>query len=186
MISAETQAHVLTTDYNLNRVAQIQGVKVLNVNELSNAVRPVVIPGEDLRVRIVQAGKERHQGVGYLADGTMIVVENGDKFIGQEVQTEVTRVFQTVAGKMIFATPRGETKSGNRAHKHPEPTDETASPQDSIATQEPVTTKTPKVTSSQHERSSQKAVSEHGRRPRRQNAEDKLIKTLNGPNQDVS
>lgn len=98
--------NVLTTDYNLNRVAQIQGVRVLNVNELSNAIRPVVLPGEELIVRVVQPGKERNQGVGYLADGTMIVVENGDKLIGQEVPTEVTRVFQTVAGKMIFAVPR--------------------------------------------------------------------------------
>ena len=98
--------NVLTTDYNLNRVAQIQGVRVLNVNELSNAIRPVVLPGEDLLVRVVQPGKERNQGVGYLADGTMIVVENGDKMMGQEVLTEVTRVFQTVAGKMIFAVPR--------------------------------------------------------------------------------
>lgn len=97
---------VLTTDYNLNRVAQIQGVRVLNVNELSNAIRPVVLPGEELIVRVVQPGKERNQGVGYLADGTMIVVENGDKLMGQEVATEVTRVFQTVAGKMIFAVPR--------------------------------------------------------------------------------
>ncbi len=99
--------NVLTTDYNLNRVAQIQGVRVLNVNELSNAIRPVVIPGEQLIVKVVQPGKERNQGVGYLADGTMIVVENGDKLIGQDVATEVTRVFQTVAGKMIFAVPRG-------------------------------------------------------------------------------
>src|SRR4029077_2061507 len=86
--------NVLTTDYNLNRVAQIQGVRVLNVNELSNAIRPVVLPGEELIVRVVQPGKERNQGVGYLADGTMIVVENGDKLMGQEVITEVTRVFQ--------------------------------------------------------------------------------------------
>jgi uncharacterized protein YacL len=98
--------NVLTTDYNLNRVAQIQGVRVLNVNELSNAIRPVVLPCEELLVRVVQLGKERNQGVGYLADGTMIVVENGDRLIGQEVATEVTRVFQTVAGKMIFAVPR--------------------------------------------------------------------------------
>jgi uncharacterized protein YacL len=98
--------NVLTTDYNLNRVAQIQGVRVLNVNELSNAIRPVVLPGEELVVRVVQPGKERNQGVGYLADGTMIVVEDGDKLIGQQITTEVTRVFQTVAGKMIFAVPR--------------------------------------------------------------------------------
>jgi len=105
-LAQKFQCNVLTTDYNLNRVAQIQGVRVLNVNELSNAIRPVVIPGEQLTVRVVQPGKERNQGVGYLADGTMIVVENGDKLIGQEVSTEVTRVFQTVAGKMIFAVPR--------------------------------------------------------------------------------
>ncbi|MBW3538078.1 hypothetical protein KY386_01130 [Candidatus Parcubacteria bacterium] len=97
---------ILTTDYNLNRVAQIEGVRVLNINELSNAIRPVVLPGEEMAVKIVQAGKERGQGVGYLPDGTMIVVDNGDKLIGQEVITEVTRVFQTVAGKMIFASPK--------------------------------------------------------------------------------
>ncbi len=105
-LAQRLHGNVLTTDYNLNRVAQIQGVRVLNVNELSNAIRPVVLPGEELVVRVVQPGKERNQGVGYLADGTMIVVENGDKLIGQEVATEVTRVFQTVAGKMIFAAPR--------------------------------------------------------------------------------
>lgn len=98
--------NVLTTDYNLNRVAQIQGVRVLNINELANAIRPVVLPGEELHVHVVQPGKEKNQGVGYLADGTMIVVENGDKLIGQDVMTEVTRVFQTVAGKMIFAAPK--------------------------------------------------------------------------------
>ncbi len=96
---------ILTTDFNLNRVAQIEGVRVLNINELSNAIRPVVLPGEEMVVKVVQLGKEKNQGVGYLNDGTMIVVENGDKLIGQEVITEVTRVFQTVAGKMIFATP---------------------------------------------------------------------------------
>ena len=105
-LAQRLSCHVLTTDYNLNRVAQIQGVRVLNVNELSNAIRPVVLPGEELMVRVVQPGKERNQGVGYLADGTMIVVEHGDKLMGQEVATEVTRVFQTVAGKMIFAVPR--------------------------------------------------------------------------------
>lgn len=105
--------NILTTDYNLNRVAQIEGVRVLNINELSNAIRPVVLPGEEMIVKIVQAGKERGQGVGYLPDGTMIVVDNGDKLIGQEVTTEVTRVFQTVAGKMIFAAPKGSTAEGN-------------------------------------------------------------------------
>lgn len=105
-LARDRGANVLTTDFNLNRVASIEGVRVLNINELSNAIRPVVLPGEDLAVQVVQMGKEKNQGVGYLPDGTMIVVENGDKLIGQEVMTEVTRVFQTVAGKMIFAAPR--------------------------------------------------------------------------------
>jgi uncharacterized protein YacL len=105
-LAKQRQLSVLTTDYNLNRVAQIEGVRVLNINELSNAIRPVVLPGEEMTVKVVQPGKERNQGVGYLNDGTMIVVENGDKMIGQEVVTEVTRVFQTVAGKMIFAAPK--------------------------------------------------------------------------------
>ena len=99
-------ADVMTTDYNLNSVAQIEGVKVLNVNELANAIRAVVLPGEEMLVKIVQPGKESSQGVGYLPDGTMIVVEQGDALIGQEVAVEVTRIFQTVAGKMIFATPK--------------------------------------------------------------------------------
>ena len=95
--------NVLTTDYNLNRVASIEGVRVLNINELANAVRPVLIPGEKMITRIVQPGKEKNQGVGYLPDGTMIVVDGGDKLIGQDVEVEITRVFQTVAGKMLFA-----------------------------------------------------------------------------------
>jgi uncharacterized protein YacL len=104
-------ADVMTTDFNLNRVAQIEGVRVLNINELTNAIRPVVIPGEQMVVHIVQKGKERGQGVGYLADGTMIVVDQGDGLIGQSVATEVTRVFQTVAGKMIFAAPIKQQKA---------------------------------------------------------------------------
>jgi uncharacterized protein YacL len=124
--------NVLTTDYNLNRVAAIQGVRVLNVNELSNAIRPVVLPGEDLVVRIVQPGKERSQGVGYLADGTMIVVEDGDKLMGQEVATEVTRVFQTVAGKMIFAVPKVPVNQNSPKHdkvsKDKAPAEPTISP----------------------------------------------------------
>jgi uncharacterized protein YacL len=112
-------ADVLTTDYNLNRVAQIEGVKVLNVNELANAIRPVVLPGEEMTVKVVQPGKEKGQGVGYLDDGTMIVVEQGDGLIGQEVVTEVTRVFQTVAGKMIFAMPKQPVADLNQTDKAP-------------------------------------------------------------------
>lgn len=104
---------VLTTDYNLNRVASIEGVRVLNINELANAVRPVILPGELMQTKVVQPGKERGQGVGYLADGTMIVVDGGDKMIGQDVSVEITRVFQTVAGKMLFAVPAGVKPLGD-------------------------------------------------------------------------
>lgn len=104
---------VLTTDYNLNRVASIEGVRVLNINELANAVRPVILPGEHMRIKVVQPGKERGQGVGYLADGTMVVVDSGDKIIGQEVEVEITRVFQTVAGKMLFSVPLGVKPQGD-------------------------------------------------------------------------
>jgi uncharacterized protein YacL len=94
---------LLTTDYNLNRVAHVEGVQVLNINELANAVKPVVLPGEEMHVQIIRDGKEPHQGVGYLDDGTMIVVEHGRRLIGESVDVVVTSVLQTVAGRMIFA-----------------------------------------------------------------------------------
>lgn len=103
---------IVTNDYNLNRVAGIQGVKVLNINELANAVKSVVLPGEEMVVKIIQEGKEYGQGVGYLDDGTMVVVENGRKFINNNLEIVVTRVLQTAAGKMIFAQPKG-TQSGH-------------------------------------------------------------------------
>jgi uncharacterized protein YacL len=101
-------AAILTNDYNLNRVADLQGIRVLNINELANAVKAVVHPGEEMSVRIIQEGKEAGQGVGYLDDGTMIVVEGGIRFLNQELPITVTRVLQTVAGRMIFAQPRGD------------------------------------------------------------------------------
>ena len=104
-LAKKYHARLMTVDYNLNRVAQIQNVIVLNINELSNALRPVVLPGEAMTIQILQSGKDEGQGVGYLQDGTMVVVEGGDKFIGKEKTVIVTRVFQTVAGKMIFAVP---------------------------------------------------------------------------------
>ena len=96
---------ILTNDYNLNRVAEIQGVLVLNVNELANAVRLVFLPGETMRLEIIQEGKEIGQGVGYLDDGTMIVVEEGRRYIGNTINVTVTKVLQTAAGRMIFARP---------------------------------------------------------------------------------
>jgi len=94
---------VITNDYNLNRVAELQGVKVLNINELANAVKTVVLPGESIAVNIIQEGKELGQGVGYLDDGTMVVIEDGRRHIDQTIEVTVTRVLQTVAGRMIFA-----------------------------------------------------------------------------------
>ena len=97
---------ILTNDFNLNRVAELQGIRVLNINSLANAVKPAVLPGEELRVRVIQEGKEAGQGVGFLDDGTMIVVEGGVRYIDKDLDVAVTRVLQTVAGRMIFAQPR--------------------------------------------------------------------------------
>ncbi len=103
---------IVTTDYNLNKVAGLQDVRVLNVNELANAIKPVMLPGEDLTVHLIKDGKEAGQGVGYLEDGTMIVVEGGKKHIGETLPTVVTSVLQTVAGRMIFARPKVLERDG--------------------------------------------------------------------------
>jgi len=97
---------ILTNDFNLNRVAELQGVRVMNINSLANAVKPAVLPGEAIRVRVIQEGKEAGQGVGFLDDGTMIVVEGGARHMDRDLDVAVTRVLQTVAGRMIFAQPR--------------------------------------------------------------------------------
>ncbi|MBM7624985.1 PIN/TRAM domain-containing protein [Sporohalobacter salinus] len=97
---------VITNDYNLNKVSELQGVSVLNINELANAVKPVVLPGEEMTVEIIKQGKEPGQGVGYLDDGTMIVVDEGKQHIGDEIDVLVTSVLQTAAGRMIFAKPK--------------------------------------------------------------------------------
>jgi rRNA maturation endonuclease Nob1 len=102
-LARQLGAAVITNDYNLNKVAELQGVRVLNINELANAVKTVLLPGETLRVRIIQEGKELDQGVGYLDDGTMVVIEDGKRHIGETCEVCVTRVLQTVAGRMIFA-----------------------------------------------------------------------------------
>lgn len=109
-LAREIGAAVITNDYNLNRVARLQGVKILNINELANAVKSVFLPGEELPIRIIQAGKEIGQGVGYLEDGTMVVVENGRQFLNQEVLVQVTKVLQTNAGRLVFAVPEPATE----------------------------------------------------------------------------
>ena len=96
------EAKIITNDFNLNKVAQLQGVEVLNINELANALKPIVLPGETMRVFILKEGKEYNQGVAYLDDGTMVVVDNARKLIGKNVDIAVTSVLQTTAGKMIF------------------------------------------------------------------------------------
>jgi uncharacterized protein YacL len=108
---------IITNDFNLNRVAELQGVKVLNINELAHAVKPILLPGEEMAIKIMQDGKELGQGVGYLDDGTMIVVEGGKSFMGNTVDVTVTRVLQTVAGRMIFAHPKQAASSPTPARR---------------------------------------------------------------------
>jgi uncharacterized protein YacL len=105
---------IVTTDYNLNRVAAVQGVRVLNVNELANAVKTAVLPGEEMSVHIIQEGKEPGQGVAYLEDGTMVVVDGGRRYVDTDIVVVVTRVFQTAAGRMIFAQARDNHREAER------------------------------------------------------------------------
>ena len=106
---------VITNDYNLNKVAELSGVPVLNINELANALKPVVLPGELMHVHVLKEGKESGQGVAYLDDGTMVVVDHGKKYLGQSVDVMVTSVLQTTAGRMIFTRPKEEEMvSGGR------------------------------------------------------------------------
>jgi len=105
ILARQLSCPILTNDYNLNRVAEIQGVPVLNINELANAVKAVLLPGEAVEVKIIQEGKERGQGIGYLSDGTMVVVEDGKERMNEDIKSIVTKVLQTAAGRMIFARP---------------------------------------------------------------------------------
>lgn len=113
-LARQWHCSIITNDFNLNRVAELQGVKVLNINELAHAVKPILLPGEEMSIKIMQDGKELGQGVGYLDDGTMIVVEGGKSHMGSTVDVTVTRVLQTVAGRMIFAHPK-QAPAGNAA-----------------------------------------------------------------------
>lgn len=107
-LAKEHKANILTVDYNLNRVAEIQNIFTLNINELANFLKPAVLPGEEIEVMVVQRGKEKNQGVGYLDDGTMVVVEEGIRFMRQNVKGMVSRIFQTDAGRMIFVKLKGQ------------------------------------------------------------------------------
>jgi uncharacterized protein YacL len=107
-LAKQMDGKVVTNDFNLNKVAQLHGIPVMNINELANALKPVVLPGESIQVFILKEGKEKDQGVAYLDDGTMVVVDNSRKMIGQNVDVTVTSVLQTTVGKMIFARYNGE------------------------------------------------------------------------------
>jgi uncharacterized protein YacL len=118
VLGKQLKSPVLTNDYNLNRVAELQGVTVLNINELANAVKSVVLPGEILNINVFQEGKETGQGVGYMDDGTMVVVENGKEYIGEYMDVHVTKVLQTAAGRMIFGRvedPNGKSRRRSAA-----------------------------------------------------------------------
>jgi uncharacterized protein YacL len=112
-LAKRLSAQLYTTDYNLAKVAAVEGVQVLNVNELSHSLRPITLPGETLSIKIIQKGSNRDQGVGYLDDGTMIVIEGGARYVGREMPVSVTRMHQTVAGKMVF----GQVKENRAAEQ---------------------------------------------------------------------
>jgi len=117
VLGKQLKSPVLTNDFNLNRIAELQGVTVLNINDLANAVKSVVLPGEALNINIFQEGKEIGQGVGYMDDGTMVVVENGKEYIGEYMDVHITKVLQTAAGRMIFARVEEDKKNGNGKKK---------------------------------------------------------------------
>ncbi|VEP13918.1 conserved membrane hypothetical protein [Hyella patelloides LEGE 07179] len=111
-LAQEINGTLLTNDYNLSKVATLQGVDILNINDLARAIRPLYLPGDNLELKILKEGKEPEQGIGYLDDGTMVVVDEGDRYVGGEIQVVVTSSLQTSAGRMIFAKPLSENYSG--------------------------------------------------------------------------
>jgi len=108
VLARQLNCPILTNDYNLNRIAELQGVSILNINELANAVKSILLPGERMDMKIIQEGKEYGQGVGYMEDGTMVVIENGQRYIGKTINVIVTKVLQTAAGRMVFAKPEND------------------------------------------------------------------------------
>jgi len=122
-LAKEVRGKIVTNDSNLNKVAELQGIEVLNINELANSLKPVVLPGEEMNVKILKEGKEMGQGVAYLDDGTMIVVDNGRRQMGRTVDVIVTSVLQTPAGRMIFARLKEETSRENKGKEYYFPLD---------------------------------------------------------------
>lgn len=117
-LARRKKAKILTIDYNLKKLADIEGVRVLNINELSKELKPILVPGDIIRVKVLKQGKEEDQGIGYLEDGTMVVVENGADYIGEELECSVISMLQTDAGRMIFAKPRNVVQRKHNEHHH--------------------------------------------------------------------
>ncbi|HEX9948803.1 MAG TPA: TRAM domain-containing protein, partial [Thermodesulfobacteriota bacterium] len=122
-LAKRINGRIITNDFNLNKVAELLGLTVLNINQLTNALKPIVLPGETIHIQILKEGKEPGQGVAYLDDGTMVVVEEGRKFIGKELDVVVTSVLQTTAGRMIFGRSKDEESTaeepaGRRGKAH--------------------------------------------------------------------
>ncbi len=113
MLCSKIKAKLITTDYNLNKIAKLKGIEVLNINDLALALKPIISPGETFRISLIKKGKEKGQAVGYLIDGTMVVVENGKPFIGKEIEVTATGLLQTSSGRIIFAKPKD--KNPNQA-----------------------------------------------------------------------
>lgn len=117
-LAKDLDAKTLTTDFNLNKIASLQGVTVLNINDLANALKPVYLPGETMPIFLVKEGKENHQAIGYLDDGTMVVVEDGRKFVGKRIEVLVTSILQTSSGRMVFTKPIIENSSDHHTKKN--------------------------------------------------------------------
>lgn len=113
LLAKHLEGKVVTNDFNLNKVARVQNVGVVNLNEIANALKPIFLPGENVRVQVMKPGEESHQGIGYLEDGTMVVVENGRPHVGEQIEAQVTSVLQTNAGRMVFARFERSTESGS-------------------------------------------------------------------------
>ncbi len=169
-------AQLYTTDYNLNKVAQIEGVTVLNVNELAQALRPLWLPGERAEIKVIQVGQDTRQGVGYLEDGTMVVVEEGGNKVGQRILVECKRMLQTQAGKMMFATI-----VANQKPQHP-PKEPRHQPNEPKPTIRPVAQANPKERPIHQKTKHKMHSAPHAQQPRPQrrklNPEESLLKAL--------
>lgn len=168
-LAKELGAMLYTTDYNLNKVAQIEGITVLNVNELAQALRPPRLPGERVEIKITQVGQDKTQGVGYLDDGTMVVVENAGKMVGQKVKVQFSRILQTQAGKMMFAIKQDGPVQHKASHQNHAPSTSAPRPSRPHTNAKPANEKAPQGHQNWHSQNGGK---------RRQSPEDSLLAAI--------